>query len=410
LIRTLPVTRKTEHSRTESRVHYPALDGLRAVAFLLVFFYHYCWLPWGWCGVSFFFVLSGFLITGILLDTRDAPYRVRNFYVRRTLRIFPLYWGVFAFALLSTPFIHWNWSSAFLGWPLYIGNYLRYVSALAARPGAPLYPAASGQLFSACFHGAELFFGHFWSLCVEEQFYLIWPWVVFFVRRSRVLVLSTILVVVLPILRAVLHSTLPTWMIQGDILYRATPFQLDALILGAILAILWRTAPRQTLLRVGQLALPFLAAAAIIFTAVGMIHASPHPLWGYVYPAWEYTWGLSFFNLLGAALILDTLRQHSLVSRCFSVRPAQWLGRISYGAYVFHFLSAGCFISLGKHLAMHRGIPAEQAELLGQHWAWVFALPATIVIAWLSFRYFESPFLSLKERLTVRPAQVEQYA
>jgi peptidoglycan/LPS O-acetylase OafA/YrhL len=78
------------------RAYYPALDGLRAVAFLLVFFLHYLGLPWGWVGVEMFFVLSGFLITGILYDTRDHPHRWRTFYVRRALRIFPLYYGTLA--------------------------------------------------------------------------------------------------------------------------------------------------------------------------------------------------------------------------------------------------------------------------------------------------------------------------
>jgi peptidoglycan/LPS O-acetylase OafA/YrhL len=81
-------------SMPAKRAFYPALDGLRAVAFLMVFFHHYMRLPWGWSGVDFFFVLSGFLITGILFDTRHDFHRFRNFYVRRTLRIFPLYYGI----------------------------------------------------------------------------------------------------------------------------------------------------------------------------------------------------------------------------------------------------------------------------------------------------------------------------
>lgn len=408
--RSQPVTGNTHRTEPENRVHYPALDGFRALAFLLVFFYHYLALPWGWCGVSFFFVLSGFLITGILIDTRDTPHRVRNFYVRRTLRIFPLYWGIFAAVLLTVPIIHWKWTPAFFGWPLYVGNYLRYVSPSAAHPGSPLYTAASGQLFSSRYHGAELFFGHFWSLCVEEQFYLLWPWVIFFVRRSRVLLLSAIIVMAMPIARSVLHAALPSWMIQQDILYRTTPLQLDALILGAILAILWRGAHRQLLLRIGKLALPVLLAIALLFIGVGMLHAAPNPWAGYAYPTWQYTWGLTFFNLLGAALILDTLRPSSLAARCFTLAPARWLGRISYGAYVFHELSSGSFISIGKHIAMHRGIPAAQAEILGRQWAWVIALPVTILIAWLSFRLWESPFLNLKERWTIRTPPVAQRA
>jgi len=86
----LPVTGNTERTMPENRAFYPALDGLRAIAFLMVFFQHYYSIPWGWTGVNIFFVLSGFLITGILFDSRNDAHRARNFYIRRTLRIFPL--------------------------------------------------------------------------------------------------------------------------------------------------------------------------------------------------------------------------------------------------------------------------------------------------------------------------------
>src|SRR4051812_33973991 len=84
------VTGNTPLTQPENRAFYPALDGIRAIAFLMVFGQHYLMLPWGWSGVDLFFVLSGFLITGILFDTRNDRHRVRNFYVRRTLRIMPL--------------------------------------------------------------------------------------------------------------------------------------------------------------------------------------------------------------------------------------------------------------------------------------------------------------------------------
>jgi hypothetical protein len=106
-------------------VIYPALDGMRAIAFLMVFAQHYYFAPWGWMGVDLFFVLSGFLITGILFDTRHDSHRVRNFYIRRTLRIFPLYYGIMLALLALQPLAHWNWD---LVWPSYVGNYARSVS------------------------------------------------------------------------------------------------------------------------------------------------------------------------------------------------------------------------------------------------------------------------------------------
>ena len=102
----------------ESMRHKPeikaALDGMRAIAFMMVFLQHYCGLKWGWSGVDLFFVLSGFLITGILFDSRNDLHRARNFYVRRTLRIFPLYYGIMLLLLLSSPVFHWDWSWGYL--------------------------------------------------------------------------------------------------------------------------------------------------------------------------------------------------------------------------------------------------------------------------------------------------------
>src|ERR1700761_8041685 len=121
---------------TSSR-HYPALDGLRGIAILAVFCYHFGggskssnWLiqAWssiadtGWMGVDLFFVLSGFLITGILYDTAHKPHRVRNFYARRSLRIFPLYYGVLLLFLLLTPVLQLHWKPGHLLYFFYLSN------------------------------------------------------------------------------------------------------------------------------------------------------------------------------------------------------------------------------------------------------------------------------------------------
>ena len=117
------------------KAYYPALDGLRALAILMVFHFHYTafyavrspFSHWGWVGVDFFFVLSGFLITGILYDSRGRRHAYRDFAFRRILRIFPLYYAVWLLVLLTAPLLHWKWPVLGWTWPLYLGNFAQFV-------------------------------------------------------------------------------------------------------------------------------------------------------------------------------------------------------------------------------------------------------------------------------------------
>ncbi len=179
----------TDHSRTQKLSHrrLNSLDGLRGIAVLSVIAFHTLRVTGqeglfglalnrlqetAWAGVDLFFVLSGFLITGILLDTRDCPSYFKTFFARRTFRIFPLYYGVLAVAIFGVPAIlgrahlpdlyprllanqFWLWT--------YTANYLQ-------ATGAHTLPG----------------FGHFWSLAIEEQFYWFWPLVVYFASRRKV--------------------------------------------------------------------------------------------------------------------------------------------------------------------------------------------------------------------------------
>ena len=250
------VTGNTPFTRPENRVMYPGLDGLRAVAFLMVFGQHYYQLPWGWTGVDLFFVLSGFLITGILWDTRCDRHRVRNFYVRRTLKIFPLYYGVMLAMLALQPLANWDWNWRFLVWPAYLGNYARfvhpYVLGEAWQRVGDFEVTWSSMRTQFDFH-----LGHFWSLCVEEQFYLICPWVVFFIPDRRKL--AWLCASALPIclcFRLGGEHWLPQWTLESEILYRATPFRIDALLTGGLIALLVRGPFGERILRLRSSFLP----------------------------------------------------------------------------------------------------------------------------------------------------------
>jgi len=166
--------------RSLIRPFYPALNGLRAVAILMVFVNHYGALAIGrtiplmfWPGVDLFFVLSGFLITGILYDSRESERYFRDFYTRRALRIFPLYYGFFVLVRILKPLLHLVYS------PLFWSNWL-YVSNLV-RPwwGNPT------EIFWPQVTPTPVVLGALWSLCVEEQFYLVWPLLVLLLRSCK---------------------------------------------------------------------------------------------------------------------------------------------------------------------------------------------------------------------------------
>ncbi len=388
----MPVTANTERTEPENRAFFPALDGLRAVAFLMVFFHHYLLVPWGWMGVDVFFVLSGFLITGILFDSRHEAYRARNFYLRRTLRIFPLYYGVMLALLLSAPVLHWQWSWSWLIWPAYLGNYAPFL-----KPYLPLSPMERLADFHVLgtlrgFH-VTLFLGHFWSLCVEEQFYLVWPWVVFWIRdRAK---LCWICVATLPAclaMRLAAQYLLPVWMLDNQVLSRATPFRLDALLLGGLIALSLRGPHSATLHRFARIALPITMGVLLVWASLtpsGHLLQQAHPD-----AHWLFTWWLSALDLLAGLVILVAIQPRSLLCRALSLRPLRWLGRISYGAYVLHDIPHVIFGHIGMSLS-----PAHPEIAVA-----AVALICSVGLAWLSFRFLETPFLNLKDSLTRRAA------
>ena len=385
------VAGNTLTTRPENRAYYPALDGLRAVAFLMVWAQHYLRMPWGWSGVDLFFVLSGFLITGILWDTRDDRFRVRNFYVRRTLRIFPLYYGVMLLLLLLQPLAHLDWNWRWLVWPAYLGNFARFAHATAV--GTPFQRLADFQpigRLSRHLYGA-LFMGHFWSLCVEEQFYLLWPWAVFYLRNRRKLMILCASSLVLCLgLRLVAARVLPPWMLEQEILYRLLPFRLDALLSGGLMALWLRGPNAAAVLRAARLAL----APALLGIGAWMAFSPFGHVWlgdAYQYPSWKFTWGLTAADVVSVLLILHVIQPGTLLYRGLGLAPLRWLGRISYGAYVLHDIPHVIYRAFLVRL--HQGSDNTVACV---------ALACTCLLAWLSFRFFEAPFLNLKEQWTVR--------
>jgi peptidoglycan/LPS O-acetylase OafA/YrhL len=369
-----------------TRAYYPALDGIRGFAFLLVFLYHYLDMPWGWVGVEIFFVLSGFLITGILYDSQDEPHRIRNFYVRRSLRIFPLYFATLLIVFSVCRAMQTNLGPGFMAWAFYVGNWIALMHP--TTPSSPYELLSRGYLQSRTHPGMILFLNHFWTLCVEEQFYLVWPAVVFTLRkRRRIMTVCIALIFLCPLARLLALHLAPAWLLQASLLNRCTPLRLDAFMFGGLLALVRRgSAPRW---------LPLAARCGLVAAGLAAIFfAGPHLLDGlrhhpYAHPAGEGTWILSLLDLASLCLIVEALCPGSIVYRALSLKPLTWIGRISYGAYVFHYLLIAILGQILVPLRItHKMIPTA---LLG--------MAVTLVLAWFSFCYFESPFIRLKQRL-----------
>jgi peptidoglycan/LPS O-acetylase OafA/YrhL len=240
----MPAPITANSSSPARRTYFPGLDGLRGIAFLMIFCFHY--LPpvvdlpgvrWGWIGVDLFFVLSGFLITGILYDSLSSHTFFKTFYIRRSLRIFPLYFGFWLLLLLATPWLHFQWNRYNVAVIMYVGNYL-----VPDTPAARHYIDPFILAFTAkhMLGGAPriITFAHLWSLTVEEQFYCIWPAVVWMVRkRGRLLTLCLVVVAAMPFLR-LLFSHFVGSGVAGGAVYGSLFFRMDTLLFGGALA-LW---------------------------------------------------------------------------------------------------------------------------------------------------------------------------
>ena len=359
--------------------HIPALDGLRGIAFCGVAGSHLfpgtprseaakliaAVLSFGSTGVDLFFVLSGFLITGILYDTRTDPDFFKKFYARRVLRIFPLYYGVLAFFLLLTLFFETHYNGELLSLALYLQN-----TSLIARP---IY----------AYIGPPLPLAHFWSLAVEEQFYLLWHMLVFgLYRRKRILIWCVASLVLCPLLRfgLALHDV-AYFAIHTNTLCRA-----DSLLAGALVALLLRGPQHDATLRWGAAVfLGGLLLACLLRSGV-FTRTTGSSLYA-VSVGWSYT-------ALAAASVglLVMALQRSVLQEFLSTALLRWLGRYSYGVYVFHLIVFTFLQKPAKQWVENIGFSKGAAVFF----AGTAALLCSCLLAYVSFQYYERPFLRLK--------------
>lgn len=312
-----------------------------------------------------FFVLSGYLITGILLDTVETKHYYRNFIIRRTLRIFPLYYLCLALFTISTKLDHSHWE------------------AMRAWGGVSWFFAYAGNLRIAWMKAMPPVFSFvpLWSLQVEEQFYLLYPFVVLFLSRLRLRQLLIVCVVTAPLLRLYLFLATGTT-VAGYVL---TPCRMDSLALGGLVVLLVRSplAHKLTFLQVGIGALVTGAALALcLMVSTGWESSTISSL------------GYSFIDLIGALLlIMIVLWPSNVPAKWLRWRPLVYTGQISYGLYLLHAPSSWVARFLVERFT---GVEIQGHSAL--------SVPLTFISAFiaadLSRRFFESPILLLKDRLT----------
>ena len=366
--------------------HMPSLDSVRGFAVLMVVLFHgFIGFPWvtllgqhagllaksligsGRFGVNVFFVLSGFLITGLLLKAREREDFYRDFYLRRVLRILPAYLLVLAVL-----------------WSAHVVE-VRFVLA------SLLFLANFARLFGASLNE----YGSLWSLAVEEHFYLLWPTCVRRLRDRTLTRLLLLTVVGEPLLR-LLAAHIST---RIDIHYK-TPFVLDFVAYGALLSLLIHGG-RLHLGNAARVGRSILAVSGVLFLLLVWVGTLPSFNEGWIYQALAdlpCTWGAC------GVLLLGLCRDHARFERTGSTRSHGFLpffGYISYGLYLINvFIFAEVGLTIGRHLP-----PALATSPVVYAAVVLLCIAISTMLAYLSRRFFEGPILSLKDRWRSRSGE-----
>ena len=359
---------------------FPALDGFRGLAVLAVFLYHIAFFGGfegrtlldrallavatrGWLGVDLFFVLSGFLITGILLDTRDQPGALGQFYLRRVRRIVPAYAVALGVQVVVLAF-RGEFASARLAWT---ATWLTNI--LVAREGWTALPATMQ---------------HYWSLAVEEQFYLLWPLLALLASRRSLMRISALCIVAASVSRVLFAQAGNP--VAGYVLL---PARMDGLAVGALLAAAARGA--EGMAGVARLVRPWGWGAAAVLTVLIAVRG-------------RFDYGDPFvlaFGMNAAVVVIGALMVNAAASgasgvlgRSLEARPLVAAGRYSYAIYLWHQPVIICLTRLGLTSSV---IPTLfGSELPGALLLVLVAGSLTIGISVASWRWVEAPILNAR--------------
>jgi peptidoglycan/LPS O-acetylase OafA/YrhL len=358
----------------------PALDGFRGLAVLAVFVYHIAFFGGlegrtfldrlvlavalrGWLGVDLFFVLSGFLITGILLDTRDQPGALGDFYLRRLRRIVPAYAVALGVQVLVLA-LRSEFATARLGWT---GTWLTNI--LVAREGWTALPATMQ---------------HYWSLAVEEQFYLLWPLLALMVSRRSLMRISVLCIVVASVCRVLFAQ----W---GDPIagYVLLPARMDGLAVGALLAAAARGPGGMA--GAARAARPWGLGGGVLVAALIAVRG-------------RFDYGdplVLAFGMSAAVIALGALLVHAVAAgtsgapwRLLEARPLVAAARYSYAIYLWHQPVIVCLTNIGLTASALPRVGGSQ--LPGTLLLALVAGILTIAISIVSWRWVEAPILNAR--------------
>lgn len=360
--------------------HIAALDGVRGVAILMVLMLHMLWantnpeggivvrffaraISAGGLGVDLFFALSGFLITGILYDTLGGSRFFRNFYARRSLRVFPLYYAFVAVVMVISLALGEHWHAGV--W------------------GILTYEIFHPRAYTTDSKWVNL--NHFWSLAVEEQFYLCWPVLVYFLRSKRRIVWAAII-------GAMISFSIRCYIQLSGIRnhspylgYAWPPARLDALLFGSALAMLVRSYWRERVLEAAPIAF---VVGIVLLIGYGIHSGSLEP----ILDPWMQSVGLFCAGLTSCAAIAASLRRGSRFEAVMNNSVLRFFGRYSYGLYVMHYTITTA-VATGTRPWLFAVTHSKLLSVLGSA---VISFSLSLLVAMLSFRFFEQPILGLK--------------
>jgi peptidoglycan/LPS O-acetylase OafA/YrhL len=369
----------------KGNLYFPALDGLRFLAFLLVLFHHVSFylgdtsssIFWtflsknGWVGVDIFFVLTGFLITILFLTERknQSKFAFKDFFIRRSLRILPLYFLAFvaAFFLLPTLFL------------LIFDKYNLNPGTVEYMKGSlPWYLMLAGNWYVVLNgFGDSRLISILWAVCTDIQFYLVWPFILFFVRNFKTGILISLIIIACSMLYRwyLVNSGVPY-----PAIYVNTLARLDTFMFGAIIGFLifYKDNLMGKIKLFYSWPLPILVVILLIvymyFATLVDRQAIRHSVLGY-----------TITGILSAFIILFCIKSKSFLVSFLNDRIIAFLGRISYGLYIWHILAI---------LLLYYSLPNHLVNL----WLPILALPLSVLLAFMSFRFYEKPFLNIRNK------------